>query len=164
MPQQAWSGQGGSVGPSITTQVSVPDDSVGRLIGRGGETINRIRQMSQCRIDIAKSDAQSQSNGLRIITLTGSEPTIKLAQDMLRQKLAEAQQQQAQYANGQGGGQGGGQGQGDGGANPWGPIGTGQQQGYPMGGYGQFQGQGGQAGYGQAGYGGAGAPGTGNPY
>ena len=81
---QAWNGNGGAIGPSITTQVSVPDDSVGRLIGRGGETINRIRQMSACRIDIAKSDAQSQQNGLRIITLTGSEQTIKLAQDMLR--------------------------------------------------------------------------------
>jgi transcription antitermination factor NusA-like protein len=81
---QAWNGNGGAIGPSITTQVSVPDDSVGRLIGRGGETINRIRQMSACRIDIAKSDAQSQQNGLRIITLTGTEQTIKLAQDMLR--------------------------------------------------------------------------------
>jgi far upstream element-binding protein len=172
MPQ-AWGGQNNG---TITTQVSVPDDSVGRLIGRGGETINRIRQMSQCRIDIAKSDAQSQSNGLRIITLTGTEQTIKLAQDMLRQKLAEAQQQQQQYANqsigvqggvGQGGSRGGGQGQSVE-ANPWGPIGTGQQQGYAMGGFGGGGGYGmmpnGQPSYGQQ-YGGQGGGlGSGNPY
>ena len=169
--QQAWGGQG-AIGPSITTQVSVPDDSVGRLIGRRGETINRIRQMSACRIDIAKSDAQSQSNGLRIITLTGTEQTIKMAQDMLRQKLAEAQQTQQQQAggyNGGGGGQQGAQGgqQGDQGDNPWGPIGQGQggypQQGYGMGGFGGG-GYGMMPQGGQAAYGAPGAPGTGNPY
>ena len=182
MAQQAWGNQGGMGGPPITTQVSVPDDSVGRLIGRGGETINRIRQMSQCRIDIAKSDAQSQSNGLRIITLSGTEQTIKIAQDMLRQKLAEAQQQQnSNYNNNSSGGQQGGgqngqqQGQ-DGGANPWGAIGQGgqgyqQQQGYQMGGfsgngYGMMP-PGGQQQYGGAQGGGAGGAqggAGGNPY
>ena len=183
---QAWNGQGGQQqgGQQITTQVSVPDESVGRLIGRGGETINRIRQASACRIDIAKSDAQSQANGLRIITLSGTEQTIKMAQDMLRQKLAEAQQQQnGNYGQNGGGGQqqDASGGQGGQGANPWGPIGgQGVPAGYPMGGFGgggyAMMPNGGQPGYGAAqayngaqgqggGAGGAkGAPGTGNPY
>ena len=90
---------------------------------------------------------------------------------MRRQKLAEAQQQQAQYANGQRDGQQSNQGgQQDGGANPWGPIGAGQQPGYAMGGfgaggYGMQMPQGAQQGYQQGYTGGAGgAPGTGNPY
>ena len=94
------------MGPVTTTQVSVPDEHVGRLIGRGGETINRIRQQSGCRIDIAKSDS-SNTTGLRIVTLSGDQSAIMRAQDMLRQKLAEAQQ----MASGGGYGSGGGAGQ-----------------------------------------------------
>ena len=97
---------GPPMGPVTTTQVSVPDEHVGRLIGRGGETINRIRQQSGCRIDIAKSDS-SNTTGLRIVTLSGDQSAIMRAQDMLRQKLAEAQQ----MASGGGYGSGGGAGQ-----------------------------------------------------
>ena len=112
---------GPPMGPVTTTQVSVPDDHVGRLIGRGGETINRIRQQSGCRIDIAKNDG-SNTTGLRIVTLSGDQSAIMRAQDMLRQKLAEAQQQAAGGGGGGygGGGGGGGYGGGGGGAAPGG--------------------------------------------
>ena len=166
---QQWGGHGGpggpapmggnrwpgppAMGPVTTTQVSVPDDHVGRLIGRGGETINRIRQQSGCRIDIAKNDG-SNTTGLRIVTLSGDQGAIMRAQDMLRQKLAEAQQQ---AAGGGGDGGGGGQQAWGGGAPNQGGYGGFQGGGYgaAQGGYGapppqQIGGGGGGGGYGMA--------------
>ena len=141
---------GPPMGPVTTTQVSVPDDCVGRLIGRGGETINRIRQQSGCRIDIAQNDG-ANTTGLRVVTLSGDQSAIMRAQDMLRQKLAEAQQQKA--------GAGGYGGNGGGGPPPAPAGGAPQAQGWDnhYGGYGAQQGGYGvaQGGYGvaQGGYG-----------
>lgn len=40
---------------AIPVQFQVPNESMGAVIGRGGSTINQIRQMSGAKVDIAQS-------------------------------------------------------------------------------------------------------------
>ena len=55
-------------------RVSIPENVVGRIIGKGGQTINEIRQKSQANIRI---DNEGFS-GLRVVTITGTPQGIKL--------------------------------------------------------------------------------------
>ena len=85
-------------GPGVvTTQCTVPHTSVGFLIGRGGTTILGMHQRSSCFISIEKPDEQSRSSGQRVVTLTGTEPNIQLAQLLLRQQLELMMQEKLSY-------------------------------------------------------------------
>jgi len=69
--------------------LSVPNRSVGAIIGRGGQTINEIRTVSGCRIDISP---QTDGSQFRAVTLTGSSQSIEVAH-LLIQKYAYVQHQ-----------------------------------------------------------------------
>jgi heterogeneous nuclear ribonucleoprotein K len=65
-----------------TTQVTIPDELAGTIIGKGGERINSIRQQSGARIDLASTTYGSNE---RIITITGTPHQIQSAQYHLQQ-------------------------------------------------------------------------------
>jgi heterogeneous nuclear ribonucleoprotein K len=67
-----------------TTQVTIPDELAGTIIGKGGERINRIRQESGARIDVGSTTYGSNE---RIITITGNQQQIQAAQYHLQQRL-----------------------------------------------------------------------------
>lgn len=78
----------GQNGDTITTstQVTIPKDAAGAIIGKGGARIRKIRADSCCSISI--EDARPGSDD-RIITITGGEQQIKHAQYLLQQSVRE---------------------------------------------------------------------------
>jgi rRNA processing protein Krr1/Pno1 len=62
-------------------QIMVPDQLVGLIIGRGGETIQNIRQLSKCHVSIAGEE--TSVNGLRPVNLPGSCEAGTKARDLI---------------------------------------------------------------------------------
>uniref|UniRef100_A0A3Q0R897 Heterogeneous nuclear ribonucleoprotein K n=1 Tax=Amphilophus citrinellus TaxID=61819 RepID=A0A3Q0R897_AMPCI len=76
-------------GPVITTQVTIPKDLAGSIIGKGGQRIKQIRHESGASIKI---DEPLEGSEDRIITISGTQDQIQNAQYLLqnRQVLAWA--------------------------------------------------------------------------
>ncbi|XP_008562820.1 PREDICTED: poly(rC)-binding protein 1-like isoform X2 [Galeopterus variegatus] len=72
--------------PTQTTHgLNIPNNLIGRIIGRQGANINEIRQMSGAQIKIA--DPVEGSSG-RQVTITGSAASISLAQYLINARLS----------------------------------------------------------------------------
>ncbi|KAK5112026.1 hypothetical protein LTR62_004560 [Meristemomyces frigidus] len=64
-----------------STQIMVPDKTVGLIIGRGGETIKHLQERSGCHVNIV---GENQSvNGLRPINLIGSDQATDVAKQLI---------------------------------------------------------------------------------
>jgi len=83
-PPQLGSASAGFMTEVTTTQVTIPDELAGTIIGKGGERINRIRQDSGARIDVGTNNYGSNE---RIITITGTSHQIQSAQYHLQQSV-----------------------------------------------------------------------------
>ncbi|KAF7632925.1 hypothetical protein Mgra_00007704 [Meloidogyne graminicola] len=66
-----------------TTQVTIPNELAGTIIGKGGDRINRIRNESGSRIEIGSTYGTDE----RIITITGTPHQIQSAQYLLQQSV-----------------------------------------------------------------------------
>lgn len=95
---------------SQTQQIFVPNDLVGCIIGKGGQKINEIRQMSGSHIKIMEPQAGIAAGGSgaeRLVTITGPPANIQMAVQLLYQRLEQeklrlaTQQQQQQQQHGQ---------------------------------------------------------------
>lgn len=86
--QQPMHGGAGMPGGPITQQIYIPNDMVGAIIGKGGQKINEIRQLSGSVIKI--NEPQDNSNE-RLVTITGTEECNRMALYMLYSRLGEAQ-------------------------------------------------------------------------
>uniref|UniRef100_A0A8C1U9G4 Heterogeneous nuclear ribonucleoprotein K n=1 Tax=Cyprinus carpio TaxID=7962 RepID=A0A8C1U9G4_CYPCA len=73
-----------SESPVITTQVTIPKDLAGSIIGKGGQRIKQIRHESGASIKI---DEPLQGSEDRIITITGTQDQIQNAQYLLQNSL-----------------------------------------------------------------------------
>jgi len=104
-----------------STQIFVPDRTVGLIIGRGGETIRDIQDKSGCHVNIV-GEAKSQ-NGQRPVNLIGSAQASEYARRLIMEivesdtnggppgppvRAPAPQQQQQQQQHYGGGGDGGG--------------------------------------------------------
>lgn len=68
--------------------LTIPNDKVGLIIGRGGVTIRDLQVRSGARIQVAKENEQDPSlNGARPVTLTGMRHCIDLAKSLISRKL-----------------------------------------------------------------------------
>ncbi|GAP83580.1 putative poly -binding protein 3 [Rosellinia necatrix] len=76
--------QGGMAGTPLTQQIFIPNDMVGAIIGKGGQKINEIRQISGSVIKI--NEPQDNSNE-RLVTITGTEECNRMALYMLYSRL-----------------------------------------------------------------------------
>ena len=70
-------------GPIITTQVTIPKDLAGSIIGKGGQRIKQIRHESGAAIKI---DEPLEGSEDRIITITGTQDQIQNAQYLLQNR------------------------------------------------------------------------------
>ena len=70
---------------SVTRQIQVPNESVGRIIGKRGATISHIRQVTFARIKI-EDEAYAQNPGFRLVTLQGTPQQVMTAQYMICEK------------------------------------------------------------------------------
>ncbi|VDN90319.1 unnamed protein product [Brugia pahangi] len=75
------------MGPEESTQVTIPNELGGTIIGKGGERINRVREESGAQIVVGPQ----QESGERIITITGTSTAIQTAQYLLQQWLVVRQ-------------------------------------------------------------------------
>uniref|UniRef100_H3CKG6 Heterogeneous nuclear ribonucleoprotein K n=1 Tax=Tetraodon nigroviridis TaxID=99883 RepID=H3CKG6_TETNG len=71
-------------GPVVTTQVTIPKDLAGSIIGKGGQRIKQIRHDSGAAIKI---DEPLEGSEDRIITITGTQDQIQNAQFLLQNSL-----------------------------------------------------------------------------
>uniref|UniRef100_A0A4W3IQX4 Heterogeneous nuclear ribonucleoprotein K n=1 Tax=Callorhinchus milii TaxID=7868 RepID=A0A4W3IQX4_CALMI len=76
-------GYGDLGGPVITTQVTIPKDLAGSIIGKGGQRIKQIRHESGASIKI---DEPLEGSEDRIITITGTQDQIQNAQYLLQNR------------------------------------------------------------------------------
>jgi len=85
--QQGMGGQGGQ-GGQTQIKMSVSGDVAGRIIGRGGASINEIRRTSGARVEVGpRGDSQ---HAMREITITGSAYQNQTAQYLIGLKMVEA--------------------------------------------------------------------------
>uniref|UniRef100_A0A8C7DVF4 Heterogeneous nuclear ribonucleoprotein K n=1 Tax=Oncorhynchus kisutch TaxID=8019 RepID=A0A8C7DVF4_ONCKI len=70
-------------GPVITTQVTIPKDLAGSIIGKGGQRIKQIRHESGASIKI---DEPLEGSEDRIITINGTQDQIQNAQYLLQNR------------------------------------------------------------------------------
>ncbi|KAG7125759.1 RNA-binding protein rnc1 like [Verticillium longisporum] len=83
-PMHGGPAAGGMAGQPLTQQIFIPNDMVGAIIGKGGQKINEIRQISGSVIKI--NEPQDNSNE-RLVTITGTDETNRMALYMLYSRL-----------------------------------------------------------------------------
>lgn len=69
--------------PIVETQISIADNTVGLVIGRGGETIKDIQARSRCQVKIAGKE--KAVGGYRTVTLFGTEEAVGVAREMIEE-------------------------------------------------------------------------------
>ena len=82
-----------------TQQIFIPNDLVGCIIGKGGQKINEIRQLSASHIKIMERNAGIAAGGSgteRLVTITGPPPNIQMAVTLLYQRLEQEKMRLAQ--------------------------------------------------------------------
>ncbi|KAJ8599491.1 hypothetical protein CTAYLR_010439 [Chrysophaeum taylorii] len=89
VPQAGMGGSSQQIQPplppgAMPVQFQVPNESMGAVIGRGGSTINQIRQMSGAKVDIAQS---VPGMPMRLVTVTGTPDQIQMAQYLIQVKM-----------------------------------------------------------------------------
>ncbi|KAL2161446.1 hypothetical protein VTH06DRAFT_8007 [Thermothelomyces fergusii] len=87
---QAMPGAAHVPGAPLTQQIYIPNDMVGAIIGKGGQKINEIRQISGSVIKI--NEPQDNSNE-RLVTITGTEECNRMALYMLYSRLGKLRDQ-----------------------------------------------------------------------
>lgn len=77
---------GGAGGPDkVNDSVYVPSDAVGMIIGKGGETIREMQNVTGCKINVAQSSGPGETQ--REIALIGSRDSIARAKVAIDEKV-----------------------------------------------------------------------------
>ncbi|KAI5457306.1 hypothetical protein BGZ63DRAFT_75715 [Mariannaea sp. PMI_226] len=95
----------------INDAVYVPSDAVGMIIGKGGETIREMQNVTQCKINVAQSSGPGEVQ--REIALIGTRESIARAKQAIDEKVEAVRQKSGGGPRGGGGGGGGGRGHHD---------------------------------------------------
>lgn len=116
----------GTVRPSTshageTVRIPVPQNLVGVLIGRGGETVRAVQQRTGCLVQIQRANEVDPSSATRDVSLTGTQQQIEAARHEVLSIIAGA----AAQNQGQGHGPSPGHGSPSGGDNMYMPSGGG---------------------------------------
>jgi RNA-binding protein Nova len=146
-------GMGGGGGGKTAQILQVPDQMIGAIVGRAGQTINEIMSTTQTRVQISQKGEYIPGTRNRQVTVSGPPEAIQYATSIITQKLQEEAGRTGQVLNDlitgmppdSGGGMMGG-GYGAAAAAAMGGMQTGYGQ---AAGYGQQQGGYGHGGYGQ---------------
>lgn len=72
-----------------TIHMRIPQNRVGLVIGRGGETIRELQERSGARINVQpENQVDSWGNNERAVYITGDEASIRRAQDLINEMVA----------------------------------------------------------------------------
>ncbi|KAF9339404.1 hypothetical protein BGZ91_006040 [Linnemannia elongata] len=139
-PRGAYGGGGFQNTPPVT--MTVPQESIGLVIGRGGETVKQLQIQSRAKIQVQQVDPSEPAPAERTINLFGPPEAVEYAKQLIMEKVNGARDNDRYGSRDQGayGGSSGGYGGG-------GYGGYSQQQSYQQpapsaGGYGQQYGSG----------------------
>merc|ERR1719313_1132672 len=72
-----------------TVTVAVPDEYVGAVVGKGGRTVTEMQAVTGVRIKISARDDFMEGTKNRKVMLIGSLDRIKMAQNLITQKVQE---------------------------------------------------------------------------
>ncbi|KAL8145916.1 hypothetical protein AgCh_003882 [Apium graveolens] len=75
---------------SNSVTIGVADEHIGLVLGRGGRNVIEISQVSGARIKISDRDDFMAGTTDRKVTITGSQRAIRVAEDMITQKVSSA--------------------------------------------------------------------------
>ncbi|XP_061462135.1 tudor and KH domain-containing protein isoform X2 [Rhineura floridana] len=70
----------------VKEKIQVPQRTVGRIIGRGGETVRAISQSTGAKVDCDREGSLSLT---RLITLSGTRKEVEAAKQLIAEKVAE---------------------------------------------------------------------------
>jgi len=72
-----------------THEMTIPNELIGCIIGKGGSKVSEIRQLSGAMIRISNSeDRDAPANLDRIITITGNSESVALAQYLISMRIS----------------------------------------------------------------------------
>ncbi|XP_031387907.1 far upstream element-binding protein 2-like isoform X1 [Punica granatum] len=75
---------------TISRKIEVPNDKVGVLIGKGGETVRSLQSNSGAKIQIVRDADADMACSMRPVELIGSLESISKAEKLIRDVIAEA--------------------------------------------------------------------------
>lgn len=78
-------GMGGAGGRFPTVQMMVPSHRVGLVIGKGGETIRELQELSGAKIAVSPDGGNDQTVGERAINICGDDEAVKRAKSMINE-------------------------------------------------------------------------------
>ncbi|ODN02221.1 Poly(rC)-binding protein 3, partial [Orchesella cincta] len=104
----------------LQQEMTVPNELIGCVIGKGGTKIAEIRQISGAMIRISNSEELREGCTDRIITITGTPDSVALAQYLINMSVELQKANLEAQSKGEGGSQNGGSGSGAGASS--GPI------------------------------------------
>ncbi|KAL4233290.1 Far upstream element-binding protein 3 [Mactra antiquata] len=81
----------------LQEEIKVPRYCLGRIIGRGGETVRQLSRTSSCKIYIDRSRGGNPDEK-HLITLTGTKDQILLAKSLLQEKIDDEDKLRAEMA------------------------------------------------------------------
>jgi RNA-binding protein Nova len=81
---------GGGGGAPTTLTVAVPDEHVGAVIGRNGQTISEMQLVSGVSIKVSSRDDMVAHTNHRKVTLTGAPDAVAIAQFLISQKVSQS--------------------------------------------------------------------------
>ena len=85
-----------------TLKIFVPNQAAGVVIGKAGSVIKELMERSAAQIRVSQPNEVIQACGERVVTVTGSQPVIDIAQQLISERLAAAppgqQPRQIDYA------------------------------------------------------------------
>ncbi|GAB1312607.1 P element somatic inhibitor [Madurella fahalii] len=84
---------GGGGAEKVNDSIFVPSDAVGMIIGKGGETIREMQNMTGCKINVSQSSGPGEVE--REIGLVGSRDSITRAKRAIEEKVDAARQKSA---------------------------------------------------------------------
>lgn len=71
--------------PVTTRSMKIPSQHVGRVIGKNGQTIRQIQELSGAQIDLPKESRPGED--FRVLTVTGTEPEVNYCCQLLQIKI-----------------------------------------------------------------------------
>ncbi|KAK4120343.1 hypothetical protein N657DRAFT_159113 [Parathielavia appendiculata] len=86
-------GHGGGGQDKVNDSIYVPSDAVGMIIGKGGETIREMQNMTGCKINVSQSSGPGEVE--REIGLVGTRDSIEMAKRAIEDKVDAARQKSA---------------------------------------------------------------------
>lgn len=80
-----------SIQSSATLEITVPDELIGAILGRGGKTINELMQYSGARIQVSQKGEFVPGTNNRKVVITGDVQSAQLAHFLITQRLQQVE-------------------------------------------------------------------------